>query len=178
MSEPAEIAVRTQRFDEAVRDFKLPSPSRHAKLMPLKDDIVELRQKAASLRLIRELLATVDVAVGTDTIARFLAEVNASNRRADHRNDLAADVRPFWFPQLRRPSLCRHGSQHLQSQPQHRTPMRHPNDHAFAVRVSQIPTTSDSTQLLMNKQINLIINGKGDARGRELQPVSAESRTR
>jgi hypothetical protein len=45
-------------------------------LMPLKDGIVELRQKGASLRLIRELLATVDVAVGTDTIARFLAEVN------------------------------------------------------------------------------------------------------
>jgi hypothetical protein len=44
--------------------------------MPLKDGIIELRQKGASLRLIRELLATVGVAVGTDTIARFLAEVN------------------------------------------------------------------------------------------------------
>ena|SRR6266481_4157388 len=76
MSEPAETVTRTQRFNEAVRDFKLPSLSRHAKLMPLKDGIVELRQKGASLRLIRELLATVDVAVGTDTIARFLAEVN------------------------------------------------------------------------------------------------------
>ena len=76
MSEPAETATRTQRFNEAVRGFKLPSPSRHDKLMPLKDGIVELRQKGASLRLIRELLATVDVAVGTDTIARFLAEVN------------------------------------------------------------------------------------------------------
>jgi CobQ/CobB/MinD/ParA nucleotide binding domain len=39
--------------------------------------------------------------------------------------------------------------------------MRHPNDHAFAARASQILTTSDSTQLLMNKQINLIINCKG-----------------
>jgi hypothetical protein len=69
MSEPATIPERTQRFNEAVRDFKLTSPSRHAKLMPLKDGIVELRQKGASLRLIRELLATVDVAVGTDTIS-------------------------------------------------------------------------------------------------------------
>src|SRR6202140_875611 len=76
MSEPAETAARTQRFNQAVRDFKLSSPSRHAKLMPLKDGIVELRQKGASLRLIRELLATVDVSVGTDTIARFLVEVN------------------------------------------------------------------------------------------------------
>jgi hypothetical protein len=37
---------------------------------------VELRQKGGSLRLIRELLATVGVAVGTDTIARFIAEVS------------------------------------------------------------------------------------------------------
>jgi len=76
MSDPADIAVRTQRFRDAVRAFTPPPPTRYAKLMPLKDGIVELRQKGASLRLIRELLATVDVAVGTDTIARFLAEVN------------------------------------------------------------------------------------------------------
>ena len=44
--------------------------------MPMKDGIIELRQKGASLRLIRKLLATVGVAVGTETIARSLAEVN------------------------------------------------------------------------------------------------------
>ena len=76
MSNPADNATRTQRFNDAVRSFTPPSPTRHAKLMPLKEGIVELRQKGASLRLIRELLATVDVAVGTDTIARFLADVN------------------------------------------------------------------------------------------------------
>lgn len=76
MSEPADIAARTQRFNEAVHAFTPASPSRHAKLMPFKDGIIELRQKGASLRLIRELLATINVAVGTDTIARFLAEVN------------------------------------------------------------------------------------------------------
>src|ERR1700674_3910581 len=76
MSNPADNATRTQRFNDAVRTFTPPSPTRHAKLMPLKEGIVELRQKGASLRLIRELLATVGVAVGTDTIARFLAEVN------------------------------------------------------------------------------------------------------
>lgn len=75
MSVTADIAARTQRFNDTARAFTPPSPSRHAKLMPLKDGIVELRQKGASLRLIRELLATVEVAVGTDTIARFLAEV-------------------------------------------------------------------------------------------------------
>jgi hypothetical protein len=48
---------------------------RHAKLAPFKDGIVELRQKGGSLRLIREVLATVGVAVGPDTIARFLAEI-------------------------------------------------------------------------------------------------------
>ncbi len=75
MSDSADIAARTQRFNDTARAFTPPSPARHAKLMPLKEGIVELRQKGASLRLIRELLATVDVAVGTDTIARFLAEV-------------------------------------------------------------------------------------------------------
>jgi hypothetical protein len=76
MSDLTDIAVRTQRFRDAVRAFTPPPPTRYAKLMPLKDGIIELRQKGASLRLIRELLATVGVAVGTDTIARFLAEVN------------------------------------------------------------------------------------------------------
>jgi hypothetical protein len=76
MSNATDTAARTQRFNDAVRSFTLPSLTRHAKLMPLKEGIVELRQKGASLRLIRELLATVDVSVGTDTIARFLAEVN------------------------------------------------------------------------------------------------------
>ena len=76
MSDLTDIAARTQRFRDAVRAFTPPSPTRYAKLMPLKDGIIELREKGASLRLIRELLATVDVSVSIDTIARFLAEVN------------------------------------------------------------------------------------------------------
>ena len=76
MSTASDTTARTQRFNDAVRAFTPPSTTRHAKLMPLKEGIVELRQKGASLRLIRELLATVDVAVGTDTIGRFLADVN------------------------------------------------------------------------------------------------------
>jgi hypothetical protein len=47
--------------------------------MPFKDGIVELRQKGASLQMIRVLLATVNVEVGTDTIGRFLAEVNGES---------------------------------------------------------------------------------------------------
>jgi hypothetical protein len=69
-----DITARTARFNEAARTYTPPSPSRHAKLAPFKEGIVELRQKGGSLRLIRELLATVNVAVGTDTIARFLDE--------------------------------------------------------------------------------------------------------
>ena len=76
MDETTDLTTRTQRFNDAARTFTLPSPTRHAKLAPFKHGIVELRQKGASLRLIRELLAIVDVAVGTDTIARFLAEMN------------------------------------------------------------------------------------------------------
>jgi hypothetical protein len=76
MSDLTDIAACTQRFRDAVRAFTRPSPMRHAKLMPMKEGITELREKGASLRLIRELLATVDVSVSIDTIARFLAEVN------------------------------------------------------------------------------------------------------
>ena len=76
MSEHVDIAARTQRFRDAVRAFTPPPPKRHAKLMPMKEGIVELREKGASLRLIRELLTTVDVSVSIDTIGRFLAEVS------------------------------------------------------------------------------------------------------
>jgi hypothetical protein len=87
MNNASNTTAQTQRFNDAVRAFTPPSPTRHAKLMPLKEGIIELRQKGASLRLIRELLLTVDVAVGTDTIARFLADVNGEPppRRAPKR---------------------------------------------------------------------------------------------
>jgi hypothetical protein len=88
------------RVNQATRTFTPPPPTRHAKLAPFKDGIVELRQKGASLRLIRELLATVDVAVGTDTIARFLAEMNGdpmpqrpANRIGRHRMAAPRPVR-------------------------------------------------------------------------------------
>lgn len=96
MSETADLAARTQRFNDAARTFTPPSPMRHAKLIPMKDGIIELRQKGASLRVIRELLATVDVAVGIDTIARFLAEVNGEasparpRRRSGYRRTASA----------------------------------------------------------------------------------------
>jgi hypothetical protein len=97
MSDSADIASRTQRFNDAARTFTPPSPTRHAKLMPLKEGIVELRQKGASLRLIRELLLTVNVAVSADTIARFLVEVSDASaprrepqRRSSRRTVTAA----------------------------------------------------------------------------------------
>jgi len=82
MSDLTDIAARTQRFRDAVRAFTPPPPKRYAKLMPLREGIVELREKGASLRLIRELLLTVEVSVSIDTIARFLAEVNGVKTKA------------------------------------------------------------------------------------------------
>ena len=52
MDEAVDMDARTQRFNEAARTFTLPQPARHAKLLPFKDGIVELRQKGASLRLL------------------------------------------------------------------------------------------------------------------------------
>ena len=82
MSDLTDIAARTQRFREAVRVFTPPPPKRYAKLLPRKDGIVELREKGASLRLIRELLLSVDVSVSIDTIARFLAEVSGGKTKS------------------------------------------------------------------------------------------------
>lgn len=61
--------------------------------MLLTDSIAALRQKGQSLGLIRELLATVDAAVSTATIARFHAEMTDSStssrqrRRSNRRGD-------------------------------------------------------------------------------------------
>jgi hypothetical protein len=46
MNEAADIATRAQRFNDTARTFTPPLPIRHAKLAPIKDGIVELRQKA------------------------------------------------------------------------------------------------------------------------------------
>ena len=75
MNQNTVIEARTARFSEAVRAFTPVCASRYAKLLPFKEGIVELRQKGASYRLIRELLATAEVAVAVDTIGNFVREV-------------------------------------------------------------------------------------------------------
>jgi hypothetical protein len=82
MSALADIAVHTQRFRDVVRAFTPPPPKRYAKLMPLKEGIHRTATKGASLRLIRELLATVGVVVSTITNARFLAQVSQNSASA------------------------------------------------------------------------------------------------
>jgi arginine repressor len=61
----------------------------------MKGGVIELRQKGASLGLIRELLATVGVTVSTATIARFLTEVATIQLQHDNVNDSLADALPF-----------------------------------------------------------------------------------
>ena len=155
MNDAADIAARAQRFNDAVRAFTPPSPTRHAKLMPLKDGIVELRQKGASLRLIRELLATVGVAVSTDTIARFLAEVNGEPPpRHDHRN---VAPRP---PRLHS-SFDSITTTRVTADPRRPPAKRQPNVHARRGPRIADPRNLYPPHLQMNKQINLVINGKG-----------------
>ena len=136
MSNPADNATRTQRFNDAVRTFTPPSPTRHAKLMPLKEGIVELRQKGASLRLIRELLATVDVAVGTDTIARV--DIPLSRRRMVHAASIVLQARSRCRPRAR--------------QFNRRRTTRRPSEHARADHASPIRATSD--QPTIHEQTN------------------------
>jgi hypothetical protein len=119
MSEHVDSAARTERFRDAVRAFTPPPPKRYAKLMPLREGIVELREKGASLRLIRELLATVDISVSIDTIARFLAEVNAEitaqrrTKKSGRRRQLASkasDEQSTPVPPFTEPSSPRQSS--------------------------------------------------------------------
>jgi len=88
VGEPADIATRMQRFNEVARAFTPPRQLRHANLIPMKGGIIELRQKRASLGLIRELLATVGVAVSTATVAQVLAKVS-------HNSGSARQHQPF-----------------------------------------------------------------------------------
>src|ERR1700736_4900718 len=133
MSNPADNETRTQRFNDAVSAFTPPSPTRHAKLMPLKEGIVELRQKGASLRLIRELLATVDVLVGTDTIARFLAEVSGETaspqktRRPGRRRTPVASANGARIPAVSSvPQRSSPPAPHVSESPPERTRTRGP----------------------------------------------------
>jgi hypothetical protein len=73
MREHLDIEARTQSFRDAVRAFTAPPPKRYAKLMPLKDGIVDLREKGASLRLVRELVATVTYRWASTRSRVFLA---------------------------------------------------------------------------------------------------------
>jgi hypothetical protein len=49
MDKATDITTRTQRLNEVTRTFTLPPPTRHAKVGPFKDGIVEPRQKGASI---------------------------------------------------------------------------------------------------------------------------------
>ena len=130
MSQRADVAARTQRFNEAVRTFTPPAPTRHARLTPMKDDIIELRRKGVSLRLIRELLATVDVAVGTDTIARFPVGVNGET--APQRSSKRSGRRRVGIPKLtyRQPDVAPPVAEQFASTPPHGTAVSKDDAHA------------------------------------------------
>jgi hypothetical protein len=146
MSDLTDIAVRTQRFRDAVCAFTPRPPKRYAKLIPLREGIVELREKGASLRLIRELLATVDVAVSIDTIARFLAEANGVKtklRSAKQSGRTRNAVRSTNGEQNAAFAAITEPPPTDNKQFRRNKAQCHPKDHGFAVCESQILTTSD-----------------------------------
>ena len=107
MSQSTDIAAQTARFSEAARTFAPVCASRYAKLLPFKDGIVELRQKGASYRLIRELLATIGVAIAVDTIGNFVREVveqRPPSRPAKSRRPVRAVSEPSTARALPTPS--------------------------------------------------------------------------
>lgn len=75
MNAKTDAAAQAAQFNEAVQKFVPVCTSRFAKLLPFQDGIVVLRQKGASYRLVRELLAAAGVSVAVDTIGGFVREV-------------------------------------------------------------------------------------------------------
>ncbi|HZS54925.1 MAG TPA: hypothetical protein VFA65_11010 [Bryobacteraceae bacterium] len=120
MSDLTDIAASTQRFRDAVRAFTPAPLKRYANLMPLREGIVELRENGASLRLIRELPATVGVAVSVATIARFLAEVshNSASARQRQRFGLHTDSCSEHNPSATCRPLCQRPSGQAANPPQ------------------------------------------------------------
>jgi hypothetical protein len=156
--------------------------------MPLKDGIVELRQKGRITAAHRELLAAVGVAVGTHTIARFLAEVNGEAepqrtskrpRRVRYVRGRAAHARSAAIRVSTVAMATTSSSPRSPSSKPITTRMtrRHPNNHALAVCASQTLATSDSKQFPMSKQINLVINGKGGVGKSDCDEIREPDRT-
>jgi hypothetical protein len=70
-----DIAAQTARFNEAVSQFVPVSRGRFTRLHPFREGISVLREKGASYRLIREMLAGSGVSVALDTLGAFIREV-------------------------------------------------------------------------------------------------------
>ena len=101
MKPSTDIAAQAAQFHDAVQKFVPVCTSRYAKLLPFKDGIVELRQKGASYRLVRELLATAGLSVAVDTVGKFIREV-IEQRVAARPNNRRRVVRPLSDPSTAR----------------------------------------------------------------------------
>ena len=101
MKPSTDIAAQAAQFNDAVQKFVPVCTSRYAKLLPFKDGIVELRQKGASYRLVRELLATAGLSVAVDTVGKFIREV-IEQRAAARPNNRRRVVRPLSDPSTAR----------------------------------------------------------------------------
>jgi hypothetical protein len=123
----------------------------------MKGGIIELWQKDASLGLIRELLATVGVAVRTATIAQFLAEVShnsASTRqrqrfrsrtRSRSEHDPSATCSRFASERRDDQQVAANATAIFKLSHRPQVPRSHLNDRVFAVCESRMLATADQT---------------------------------
>jgi hypothetical protein len=157
MNPSDDIANQQNRFTEAVRAFTPVCASRYAKLLPFKDGIIELRQKGASYRLIRELLSTIGVAVAVDTIGNFVREV--VEQRAPSR-----------------PNRRRHSVRQL-SEPAQSSALPTPSKPQFpftlAPEVSAPTTLSPSTASPLKPPESTPANERPRTRGPRVRPANA-----
>jgi hypothetical protein len=75
MKTNSDIAAQTARFNEAVSKFVPVSRGRFTRLQPFREGITALREKGASYRHIREMLAASGTSVSLDTLGAFVRDV-------------------------------------------------------------------------------------------------------
>jgi hypothetical protein len=75
MKTNSDIAAQTARINEAVSKFVPVGRGRFTRLHPFREGITALREKGASYRHIREMLAASGTSVSLDTLGAFVRDV-------------------------------------------------------------------------------------------------------
>jgi hypothetical protein len=164
---------------DAVRAFALQSPNRHRQIDALTTDNIEQGQKRDRFRAIRELLATVDMAVSAATIARYLPRSPIPEQHHKNVSDSNRGRGRVQNANRRRTCSCSGDYRVLDKLSINNVDRGQWNHHrlvrARGTNLSQTLTISRRRTSQCAKQSNLVIGGP--RRGRKQLPPSAYLRS-